>query len=286
MICDNSSKTGELIMDMTGCSGFFVDHPYKHSKEEKDYLTNELKEMVRFLEKESGNKMDWNRLSEIVAMEDRQIQLFREINELRKATPSPFGPQRFLELVSVDYLFPGQPEAIEYLEVLKSELQEMVSEKKGAVPQERFRLMSMYIPPIHLSAFLTEISSQYGAVSVTEPFFTVFAEGSLDSSKPLESVAQKSFMIPEMRACGPLDQTTIDTITQCARDYKIDGVVYYADVGCRQSCACIKIFKDAFNELDIPMLTLDCDIVDDTVVTKEEVREKMVHFFELLEERK
>jgi benzoyl-CoA reductase/2-hydroxyglutaryl-CoA dehydratase subunit BcrC/BadD/HgdB len=286
MICDNSAKGGELIMKLTGCPGFFVDHPYGHSDEEKKYLVNELRGMIDFLEKESGNKMNWNRLAEIVERMNRQIKLFREINELRKAVPSPFGPQRFLELVSIDYLFPGQLEAIEYLETLRGELEDMVKQKKGATSPEHFRLMTMFIPPLHLSAFLTEISIEYGAVSVTEPFFTLFESGELDPARPLESVAQKSFMLPEMLACGPLDQNTIDSFVQCARDYKVDGVIYYADVGCRQSCACIKIFKDAFNDIDVPMLTLDCDIIDDTVVTKEEVREKLTHFFELLEERR
>ena len=39
------------------------------------------------------------------------------------------------------------------------------------------------------------------------------------------------------------------------------------------------------NEMDIPMLTLDSDVVDPTLTSEEEVREKMERFFELLEDR-
>jgi benzoyl-CoA reductase/2-hydroxyglutaryl-CoA dehydratase subunit BcrC/BadD/HgdB len=98
--------------------------------------------MINFLEEKSGRRMDWDRLAEIIARMDRQIELFREINELRKAVPTPFHFQGFLELLTTDYLFPGQPEAIDYLETLRDELVERVGEGKGVVANERFRLMT------------------------------------------------------------------------------------------------------------------------------------------------
>jgi len=285
MVCDNTAKSGELIMELCNCPGFFIDRPFKDSEYEKKYLTGELEDMVHFLEEKSGRKMDWDKLSEIVARMDRQIELVREISELRKAVPTPFHSQGFLELVSVDYLFPGQPEAIEYLETLRQELADDVKEGRGAVSNERFRLMSLFIPPMYLMAFLEKISQEYGAVNVVEPFFTYWGEGRLDPARPLESVAQKSYMIPEMRMYGPMDDRALGSIVDCARQYRVDGAIYYADVGCRHTCATIKLFKDTLNDIDIPVLTLDCDVVDPTVTTEEEVREKLERFFELLEDR-
>jgi len=285
MVCDNTAKSGELIMEMTKCPGFFIDHPFKDSEDERKYLVGEMEDMVHFLEEKSHRKMDWSKLSEIVARMDRQIELVREINELRKAVPTPFHSQGFLELVSVDYLFPGQPEAIEYLETLRQELSDMVKEGKGAVPDERFRLMSLFIPPMYLMSFLEKISQEYRALSVVEPFFTYWGEGELDPGKPLESVAKKSYMLPEMRMYGPMDERALTSIVDCAKQYKVDGAIYYADVGCRHTCATIKLFKDVLNEIDVPVLTLDCDVVDPTATSEEEVREKLEQFFELLEDR-
>jgi len=285
MVCDNTAKSGELIMELCHCPGFFIDRPFKDSEYEIQYLVGELEDMVCFLEEKSGRKMNWDKLSEIVARMDRQIELTREINELRKAVPTPFHSQGFLELVSVDYLFPGQPEAIEYLETLRQELADAVKEGKGAVSNERFRLMSLFIPPMYLMAFLEKISQEYGAVSVIEPFFTYWGEGRLDPAKPLESVAKKSYMLPEARMYGPMDERALNSIVDCAQKYKVDGAIYYADVGCRHTCATIKLFKDALNDIDVPVLTLDCDVVDQSSTSKEEVHEKLAQFFELLEDR-
>lgn len=285
MVCDNTSKSGELIMEINNCPGYFLDHPFKETPEEINYFVGELDGMVRFLEEQSGKKMDRDRLSEIVSRMDYQIELFRQITELRKNVPTPFSPQGFLELLSIDYLFPGQPEAITYLETLRDELTEMVKQGKGAVPEERFRLMSLFIPPMYLMGYLEKLSKEYGAVSVTEPFFTFWGEGRLDPAKPLESIARKSFMLPEMRMFGPMDDRALKSIVQCAEDFKVDGAVYYADIGCRHSCATIKLFKDVLDEIDIPVMTIDCDVVDPTITSKDDFRDNMERFFEMLEDR-
>ena len=285
MVCDNTAKSGELIMELCHCPGFFIDRPFKDSEYEIQYLVGELEDMVRFLEEKSGRKMNWDKLADIVARMDRQIELIRNINELRKTVPTPFHSQGFLELLTIDYLFPGQPESIEYLETLYQELAAMVREGKGAVPHERFRLMSLFIPPMYLIGFLERISQEYGAVSVIEPFFTYWGEGRLDRARPLESVARKSYMLPEARMYGPMDERALNSIVDCAQQYKVDGAIYYADVGCRHTCATIKLFKDVLNDIDVPVLTLDCDVVDQSATSEEEVREKLERFFELLDDR-
>jgi benzoyl-CoA reductase/2-hydroxyglutaryl-CoA dehydratase subunit BcrC/BadD/HgdB len=286
LICDNTAKSGELVMEINGCPGFFLDHPFQRTEAEEEYLVEELKDMIRFLEERSGHKMDWDRMAEIVARMDRQIELAREINELRKAVPSPFPFQGFLKLLSTDYLCPGQPEAIEYLETVHQELTEMVHKSKGAVSPERFRLMTLFVPPMYLISFLEKVFLEYGAVSVCDPLFLNWAAGRLDPTKPLESVAKKSALIPERHNMyGPLEEQALKDLVDCAEQYKVDGAIYWAFMGCRHTCATIKLFKDVLSEVDVPVLTLDCDIVDPTINSEEEIREKLGQFFELLEDR-
>jgi len=285
LVCDNTAKSGELLMEINKCPGYFIDHPFQQTESEMTYLVEELGDMIRFLEYHSGRKMDYKRFSDVVANTDKQIQLYREINELRRAVPSPFNPLGFLQLISVGYLFSGQPEATMYLQTLRDELDADVRAHKGAIAQERFRLMTLFTPPMYLMGFLDKMSQHYGAVSVAEPFFCNWDDGRLDPEKPLESIARKSFMQPVMKMFGPVGDGAIEHVRKSATDYKVDGAIYYADVGCRQSCAMIKTFKDALNEIDIPVLTVDCDVVDPAVTSQDEMSEKLERFFELLEDR-
>jgi benzoyl-CoA reductase/2-hydroxyglutaryl-CoA dehydratase subunit BcrC/BadD/HgdB len=183
-------------------------------------------------------------------------------------------------------MFPGQPEATQYLTMLRDELKDMIKQGKGAVSDERFRLMTLFVPPIHQMTTLARLFDEKGVVSVVEPLFTLWSNGKLDPNKPLESVAMKSFMIPERRSMyGPLSQQALQDITDSAEQYKIDGAIYWAFMGCRHTCATIKVIKETLGEVDVPMLTIDCDIVDPTITSDEEVRDKIGQFFELLEDR-
>jgi benzoyl-CoA reductase/2-hydroxyglutaryl-CoA dehydratase subunit BcrC/BadD/HgdB len=286
LICDNTAKSGEMMMELTGSPGFFLDNPFQNSPGEMDYLVGELEEMVCFLEEKSGRKMDRDRLAEMVAHSDREIELYREICELRKAVPSPMSISAYLELLSADYMFPGQPEATAYLTMLRDELKGLVEGGKGAVSPERFRLMTLFVPPMFLISYLAKLFEEHGAVSVAEPLFTRWSEGRLDPARPLESVARKSFMIPERRSMyGPLGTQALQDIIDAAEQYKIDGAVYWAFMGCRHTCATIKVIKEALGEIDIPMLTVDCDIVDPTINSNEEIQQKLEQFFEMLEDR-
>jgi benzoyl-CoA reductase/2-hydroxyglutaryl-CoA dehydratase subunit BcrC/BadD/HgdB len=167
LCCDNSAKSSELILKMTGVPGYFVDIPFTDSPAEIAYSVKEFEGMIAFLEQTTGHKMNWQKLSDIVAHLNQQIELYREIYELRKAVPSPFPMHRFTEFMLSSYLMPGQPEVIIYLETLRDEMREMVKNGQGAVQPERYRLMSLYIPPPFLMGLLGEISRQTGPRSPT-----------------------------------------------------------------------------------------------------------------------
>jgi benzoyl-CoA reductase/2-hydroxyglutaryl-CoA dehydratase subunit BcrC/BadD/HgdB len=229
--------------------------------------------------------MDWNKLAETVARMDRQIELSREIANLRKTIPTPFPPRRFFELLMNHYLFSGQPQAITYLETLKKEMMEDARNGKGVIQPERFRLMSLLVPPLYSLRFLGQIPQEYGAVSVVEPLFSLWAEGRLDPGRPLESIAKKISMFPEMCMYGQMGDRITRTIVDNARAYKVDGALCYAHIGCRQASGIIKVLKDILNGINVPVLTIDCDILDPTIASEEEIRNKIEQFIELLEDQ-
>jgi hypothetical protein len=47
----------------------------------------------------------------------------------------------------------------------------------------------------------------------------------------------------------------------------------------------LKVFKDVLGDMGIPVLNIDCDLVDSTITSADEVRNKLEQFFELLEDR-
>ena len=170
LICDNTAKSGEYIQEMTGCPGFFLDHPFGTLPRRNAIWSEELKDLITFLEKTLRAQ---NGLGQAVAKRGRDGQANQTPGRnLRTAQsrPLPFPTRRFLEFLTVDYMFAGQPEETEYLTALRDELAEMVKRGQGAVYPEKFRLMTFFVPPIYLIAFLERFSGirrgQRGRASV------------------------------------------------------------------------------------------------------------------------
>ena len=122
-------------------------------------------------------------------------------------------------------------------------------------------------------------------VEVVNPFFLDWQDGALDPSQPLPSLAKKSLMNPLMRVCGFNSQPLLDNLTEDVHEYKIDGAINYAHMGCGSFGGLSRLVRDTMKESGVPMVDLSCDITDPTVASPEEMREQLVRFFEQLEDR-
>jgi benzoyl-CoA reductase/2-hydroxyglutaryl-CoA dehydratase subunit BcrC/BadD/HgdB len=285
LICDNNAKIGELICRLTGTAGFFVDYPFQYSDRENDYLKQELKEMIVFLEHQSGQKMDWVRLEQSIARANRGLELFRQIDMLRRSVPSPFPSADFLKLFTVDCLLAGEPQSVEYLEAVCSELEDKARFGRGVSYPERLRILSIGIPPVLLQGMVDATYREHGAVSVVDPYSCTWEDGVLDARDPLTNVIRKLELTPSHVFYGPFTAQLTDKLVRAAASHHVDGAVFYAHIGCRQSAAMIRIIKDTLNSVGVPVLVLDCDIVDVTVTPAEDLCNRLRQFFELLEDR-
>jgi benzoyl-CoA reductase/2-hydroxyglutaryl-CoA dehydratase subunit BcrC/BadD/HgdB len=142
------------------------------------------------------------------------------------------------------------------------------------------------IPPWHLQGEVDKILKEHNATIVCYPNLCNWdQEIEIHFEHPLESVAEKLALSPAMRMFGTIDRRAINPIRSCIKDYRIDGAINFTHLGCRQMGPTNKIFKDVLDEMDIPVLNIDSDLVDRTVTSADEVRVKMEQFFELLEDR-
>jgi len=286
LVCDNGLKTGEMVMEFQHCPGFLFDYPFHQNVAGKKFIMQELKSVIDFLEQVSGRKMDWQKLSDNLYETDKQLGLIREIHSLCKKKPSPFQPQDFLKFLAVDYMAAGTPEITNYLTGLRNELQAKTAAGQGFANPERLRLMGLMIPPWYLQGDIDATLAENGASIVCYPNLCDWGEEThLDPDQPLESLAKKLAISPPMRMFGPLDERAIDPIVRGAKEYEIDGAVNFTHLGCRQMGPTLKVFKDVLGDMGIPVLNIDCDLVDSTITSADEVRNKLEQFFELLEDR-
>ncbi|MBN1189599.1 MAG: 2-hydroxyacyl-CoA dehydratase [Dehalococcoidales bacterium] len=287
LVCDNGLKSGELTMEFNHCPGTVFDFPFHINEAGKEYLMRELNDLVAFLEHASGHTMDWNKLSEHVAETGRQLELMRQINNLCKTCPSPFEPQDFLKFLTTDYMGAGRPEITRYLEDLRNDLSDKAAKGTGFASPERLRLLGLMIPPWYLQNDVDRILKEHDAAIVCYPNLCEWGDVdlTLDPAKPLESLAYKLIISPPMRTFGPADRRMLEPVSRAVKEYKIDGAINFTHLGCRQTGPLLKIYKDLLDEMDIPLLNIDADLVDSTITSADEVQSRMDQFFEMLEDR-
>ena len=105
------------------------------------YIVEELKGLVEFLEKHTGQKMDWERLSELVALTDRTWDMIWETYELRRAVPSPMGTGDAMNTMVPIVFMMGTQQAYDFFQDLNKELKQKIANKEGEVPDEKYRLL-------------------------------------------------------------------------------------------------------------------------------------------------
>jgi benzoyl-CoA reductase/2-hydroxyglutaryl-CoA dehydratase subunit BcrC/BadD/HgdB len=252
------------------------------------YMVKELENFIRFLEEQTGKKMDYDKLKETVRLSQKVIDLYREIYTLRKNRPAPMRNRVLMNQMLMEMFFAGSSAGVEYFETARNDIAEKVKNRQGVVEEENYRLLFLFLPPFYEMKLMDWLEKEHGAVSVMEPFLTVWPEDfTMNPENPVESLAEKLFFRCLGRQMhGPADMVMHDAI-KTARDFEPNGAVFFAHIGCRQACALIRSLKDSLKqELDLPTLVLDCDLMDPSLTSSEELKGKFEGFFEMLEDRK
>jgi benzoyl-CoA reductase/2-hydroxyglutaryl-CoA dehydratase subunit BcrC/BadD/HgdB len=284
LVCDVTAKTGDFLTNLYRSSGFFLDRPYKRSDEAMRYYLRELEGLVTFLEDLTGRGMDQDRLKEVMGYSKRSQELYREICALRKRVPSPMRNRRLVEMILGQLLLSGTPELVTLYESIRDDCLKMVEQPAQEAPSEKYRLMTFFFYPSYLWKLLDVMQDEYGAAVVTEPHLAEWAYAEIDPSRPLESLAAKAFALDDT---GPLEEHFLGNVIRQAEEYQVDGSVYWAHIGCRQTCATIRIVRDALQkEMGIPTLVIDCDLADSAYSPEERVMGSFEQFLELLEENR
>lgn len=285
-VCDNTAKAGDALMELNHCPGIFVDRPYDYKPSSVNYFLTELKNLVAFLEKETGRKMDYDKLGEAVVLSQQVIDLYHDIYEIRKSVPAPMRNRSLQPIYVTEMLLNGRPEGVAFYETIRDEIKERA---QNGVEKENYRLLFLFLPPAFEMKLLDWMERGHRARSVMEPFIFYWAdEGErMDPKKPLESLAKKAFYRSLVRQMhGPADYVLQD-VTKLAEEFQAEGMVYFAHIGCRQACALIRTVRDSLQtKLDIPTLVVDCDVMDPSLTNSEELRDRFERFFEILEDRK
>ncbi|MBW1710475.1 MAG: 2-hydroxyacyl-CoA dehydratase [Deltaproteobacteria bacterium] len=232
------------------------------------YQTEQFKELVNFLEKTTGTKMDWERLDHIMDIADETIQVWWDAYQLRKATPCPMPSQDHFSCMVPAYYLLGEQEALDFYRELHDELKERVDNKVGAVENEKYRLLwGGGLPPWHTLSIFNYFES-LGAV------FTI--ETSYHPPEPLEPMGKDVHplkrlssrvvdraMKAQARAKEGCGDSRVQQILDLLKEYNNVGMMMHQARSCRAMSLGQIHFKNMVQEhIKVPTMFMESDIVD------------------------
>jgi benzoyl-CoA reductase/2-hydroxyglutaryl-CoA dehydratase subunit BcrC/BadD/HgdB len=233
------------------------------------YQYSELKDFADFAQRVTGRKVDWDKLSEMVYRQEEIHRLWREIDEMRKNIPCPISNLDLWAVIAPGFWLPGREETLKFFHDLHAEVSKRVADKAGVIPNEKYRLMWMELPPWHgLDMF--EYFMQKEAVFAIESFwysqFMIPVEKPDNVTDPLMRLAYEvpTFSSKLMKmAKGDAEAWRTQFYLMLARDWKIDGVVSHPLLSCRAPSFSQRHAEDILlNKYKIPSIRIQGDIVD------------------------
>jgi benzoyl-CoA reductase/2-hydroxyglutaryl-CoA dehydratase subunit BcrC/BadD/HgdB len=273
---------------------------YKEYKEQErhyvKYAAEELREMVKFCEKHTEKKMDWDRLAETIDIADRTWDLFVENCELRKASPTPMDTADSMVTTQPLGFNLGTQEAYDFYAVINEELKEKLGKKEGVVGSEKYRLIWAGGLP---SWFALDDFNYYKNKGATFPVEITYRNAerieSLDIPKtndPLEYLAWRwvrywtHYYDKAWKRPGSLPK--VERIIEYIEDYQCDGVVFNSAFSCRSWHAGIIHTSEVLRKVygDIPILIMEGDIVDASSYNAADTHNRIDAFIEAIDATK
>ena len=286
--CDNV-KAFHTLGRRYNIPSFGLERPYRPwTPQSMEHWKNEHKRLIEFLENQTGKKMDYDRLKETVRLSYRLTELSLEIEELVRHTPSPMSSECFGGTLLAVRLWPGTQYGVDFLESLKTELQERIDNGIAAVNPERFRIMWSAFTPFWDTTLLAYMQQKYGAVSVIEVLsgWRGDAKWVLDPNDPVGNLAYRSQLAPGNCQYSPSIDWAMQ-ITGMARKFKVDGAIFNNNWGCKQASGLGPMARDVLmKNSGVPSVTLNVDVIDATYTSRAEVEAQLDSFFEMIENSK
>jgi benzoyl-CoA reductase/2-hydroxyglutaryl-CoA dehydratase subunit BcrC/BadD/HgdB len=293
-VCDNRVKWFEEMADMFDAPIYLLEFPEMppetrqgaSSGEEvlimvqigsKDaphlmgYTVQQYQGLVRFLEEQTGKKLDPNKLEEIRARSRDVGKLRKEINEYRKAIPTPMGAADGYTAMFPGTYLPGTKISDEFYTKLREEVKYRLDNKIGIVPEEKFRLAWSGIP-FWYNMGLINYFEDYGGVVVIDTQYGA-AGTTINTSSPRQP---KRWGI----------NRTVASVVRAVIDYNLDGVILSYTPTCRALYINQLEMKNTLEEeLDVPALLLESDMVDPSSYNEAEIMMKIDAFIEQVTEK-
>ena len=275
LACDANLLTFRRLAEFYQVPQLVLDIPYEQDEGAVRYVADQLRDMRRFLEVQTGKTVDEAALRAAVARSQRSMDNFSKYMSLR-ADRQILGDLTG-EMFTAMTLHPllGTEETERYT-------QACIRLAEGTPPaKEGIRLVWMHTNPFWVKP-LREMVDFHAKVQIVGCDMCFEGLIQADPEDPYLAMAQR---LVRSAFNGPVTRR-IHRGIEAARQLHADGVVWFCHWGCKHTLGGAQLAKKQFEEAGFPCLILDGDGCDRSHGGEGQLMTRLEAFVEMLEREK
>jgi benzoyl-CoA reductase/2-hydroxyglutaryl-CoA dehydratase subunit BcrC/BadD/HgdB len=278
--CSGGIAIMENLADLFNKDLFVLNVPQEDSEQNVAYLADQIRDMVEFVTRHTGEPLDENKLHQAVESTNRARMIMEDVYQLAQNVPSPTDGRLLTNFGLVMPLFCGTEAAVEIAQAYKDEFTARVDNGIPGVPDEKLRLLWIQNRIQFNNPLVELLEKEYRANIVSDELNDIFWDP-IDPQDPYPGMARRAIAIP---LNGSI-QRRIGHLQKLARDYRLDGAINPCNWGCRQGTGARGLISDGLKEIGVPVLNLEVDCVDKRNFAEGQLRTRVEAFIEMLESR-
>ncbi len=281
LTCDCQSKIFELFAQRHGAEFYVMENtiarkvPLKwwelaqnnweelYDRDRLDLAVEELRHLIRFLERKTGKMFDINRLQSVMDNINQQETYYGKLRDLiADSRPAPVSVVDTINAVMPVQWQRGDSWAVNHARRLYEEVRAIHDSGGAAVRNEKYRLMWLGRGLWHDFGFYQNFEEKYGAVFVWSMYLAMGADAYRRypvEPDPLRALAARYIGMEDFLHMPPWNA---QWFLHEALHNKIDGVVYMVPENCMQAVEGSYFVRKTLEDAGIPVLIFKADPVD------------------------
>jgi benzoyl-CoA reductase/2-hydroxyglutaryl-CoA dehydratase subunit BcrC/BadD/HgdB len=225
-----------------------------------DFMVEEYKGLIRFLEVHTGRRFDETRFKEIMRLVNEQAAYNRKTRDLIAETiPAPVSITDTIPATMIPQWHRGTQWAVDQARKLYEQVKALVDRGYAAVPNERLRIMWLGRMVWFNMGMFRYFEEKYGASFIWSIYLAIAADGyAREGGDPLRALASRFAGMEDILHMPPWN---VEWYVEQAKKNKVDGVIHMITEGHNSSGGTYFIRK-AFEKAGIPILEIGSDPVD------------------------
>jgi hypothetical protein len=250
------------------------------------FVASQLRELIGFLEHQTGRPFDYDALSESMTYIKRAAELRREGLDLCKAKPAPATFWDWIASVAPINFLPGNQALVDYFADVRDEIQGRVDNGISAVKDEKYRLYFDGIMNWNKLGYLSRKFAEHGVAVLAGRYIqnAFWQEPHLiDTSDPILGMAQHYLLCPTNHGAKTLEYLTL----RDCEEYDLDGLVFHSTRTCRAFTGPQRLLaKSAQDKLGIPSIFFEGDVADASFYKDGILESRLVAMLEAIDVRR